>query len=194
MGRQWMFAGFYSDLHGRRKPSFGQFWAEVTCPCQPLSLPLAARFLSLCVPPAFVCTGHFNRKWHIERPRSGKQSSPATRHGGAWGERRYSSYSFLTSALDGGEWSASRPDRALPRGKDPWYPGWALEPVWTQRLEENPLPLPGIEPRSDLEAEGSAIFKEASLKEGRRMKWDGIVSNCQKLILDELILQILISD
>jgi len=31
------------------------------------------------------------------------QSSPATRHGGAWGERRYSSYSFLTSALDGGK-------------------------------------------------------------------------------------------
>jgi hypothetical protein len=29
-----------------------------------------------------------------------------TRHGGAWGERRYSSYSFTTSALDGGEWSA----------------------------------------------------------------------------------------
>jgi hypothetical protein len=35
---------------------------------------------------------------------------------------RYSSYSFLTSALDWGEWSASRPDRALPRGKDPRYP------------------------------------------------------------------------
>jgi hypothetical protein len=48
-----------------------------------------------------------------------EQSSPATRHGGAWGERRYSSYSFLTSALDGGEWSASRPGRALPRGKTP---------------------------------------------------------------------------
>jgi hypothetical protein len=51
-----------------------------------------------------------------------KQSSPATRHGGAWGERRYCSYSFLTSALDGGEWSTSRPDRAMPRGKDPRYP------------------------------------------------------------------------
>jgi hypothetical protein len=25
------------------------------------------------------------------------------------GERRYSSYSYLTSALNGGEWSASRP-------------------------------------------------------------------------------------
>jgi hypothetical protein len=30
-------------------------------------------------------------------------SSPATRHGGGWEERRYSSYSFTTSALDGGE-------------------------------------------------------------------------------------------
>jgi hypothetical protein len=26
--------------------------------------------------------------------------------------------------------------------------GWAPEPVWTQRLEGNPFPLPGIEPRS----------------------------------------------
>jgi hypothetical protein len=45
------------------------------------------------------------------------KSDPATRHGGAWSERRYSSYSFLTSALDEGEWSASRPGRALPPGK-----------------------------------------------------------------------------
>jgi hypothetical protein len=30
------------------------------------------------------------------------------------GEMRYSSYSYLTSALDGGEWSASRSGRALP--------------------------------------------------------------------------------
>jgi hypothetical protein len=37
------------------------------------------------------------------------------------GERMLSSYSFLTSAIDGGEWSASRPDRALPREKDPRY-------------------------------------------------------------------------
>jgi hypothetical protein len=46
----------------------------------------------------------------------------------AWGERRYSSYSFSTSALDGGEWSASRPSRALPLGKGPpsthWTGGW----------------------------------------------------------------------
>jgi hypothetical protein len=56
-------------------------------------------------------------------------------------ERRYSSYSFLTSALDGGEWSVSRPGRALHSGKGPPLPivqeaGWDPEPVWMQRLEE----------------------------------------------------------
>jgi hypothetical protein len=51
------------------------------------------------------------------------------------GDRRYSSYCFLTSALGGGEWSASRPGRALHPGKEPPVPtvqeaGWAPEPVW----------------------------------------------------------------
>jgi hypothetical protein len=59
----------------------------------------------------------------------------------AQGERMYSSYSFTTSALDGGEWSASRPGRALATEKGPPVPivqeaGWAPEPVWTQSLEE----------------------------------------------------------
>jgi hypothetical protein len=67
-------------------------------------------------------------------------------------ERIYSSCSFTTSALDGGEWLASHPGRVLPPGKGPPVPigqeaGWAPEPVWTQRLEEK-SPLPGIEPRS----------------------------------------------
>jgi hypothetical protein len=57
------------------------------------------------------------------------------------GEEVYSSYSFTTSALDGGEWSASLPGRALPPGKGPPVPigqeaGWAPEPVWTQGIEE----------------------------------------------------------
>jgi hypothetical protein len=62
------------------------------------------------------------------------------------GERRYSSYSFSTSALDGSEWSASRPCRALAPGKGPPVPnvqeaGWAPEPVWIQRLEERSFRL-----------------------------------------------------
>jgi hypothetical protein len=76
------------------------------------------------------------------------KSSPATHHGSIWGERRYSSYSFSTSALDGGEWSASRPGRALLPGKGPPVPnvqeaGWAPEPVWTQRSEEKSFATAG---------------------------------------------------
>jgi hypothetical protein len=59
---------------------------------------------------------------------------------------RYSSYSFSTLALDGGEWSASRPGRALAPEKGPHVPivqeaGWAPEPVWTLRLEEKSFRL-----------------------------------------------------
>jgi hypothetical protein len=69
------------------------------------------------------------------------KAKAVTRHAmEALGERRYSSYSFSTSVLDGGEWSASRPDRALAPEKGHLVPilqeaGWAPEPVWTQRLE-----------------------------------------------------------
>jgi hypothetical protein len=57
------------------------------------------------------------------------------------GERRYSSYSFTTSALDEGEWPASCPGQALAPGKGTPVPigqkaGWAREPAWTQSLKE----------------------------------------------------------
>jgi hypothetical protein len=65
------------------------------------------------------------------------KSCQTTLHGGAWEERRYNSYSVPTSALDGSEWSASRPGRALAPGKGSLVPivqeaGWAPDPVWTQ--------------------------------------------------------------
>jgi hypothetical protein len=54
-----------------------------------------------------------------------------------------------------GEWSASRPGRALAPGKRPppvrivQGAGWAPEPVWTQEARGKILSsLPGIEPRS----------------------------------------------
>jgi hypothetical protein len=47
------------------------------------------------------------------------------------GERRYSSYSFITSALEAGEWSASRPGRALPPWKEPPVPILMMEAVIT---------------------------------------------------------------
>jgi hypothetical protein len=69
-----------------------------------------------------------------------KEAVPQRTYGGAEGEE-YSSYSFSTSALDGGERSALSPGRALVPGKWPPVPigqeaGWAPQPVWTQRSEE----------------------------------------------------------
>jgi hypothetical protein len=71
------------------------------------------------------------------------------------GERRYSSYSFMTSALDGSEWSASRPSRALPSGKDPppRYPLYSIldgphSRSGQEATEKILSPLPGIEPQS----------------------------------------------
>jgi hypothetical protein len=51
----------------------------------------------------------------------------APRHGGVLGEWRYTSTYSLTSALVGGEWSASRPGRFTPRERTPstyWIGGW----------------------------------------------------------------------
>jgi len=55
----------------------------------------------------------------------------------------------MTTALDGGERSASRPGRSLPPGKDPvpivQEAGWAPGPVW--KGAENLAP-PGFDPRT----------------------------------------------
>jgi hypothetical protein len=51
----------------------------------------------------------------------------APRHEGVSGEWRYSSTQSLSSALDGGEWSTSRPGRFTLRGRTPgthWIGGW----------------------------------------------------------------------
>jgi hypothetical protein len=76
------------------------------------------------------------------------QSCPTTRHEGAWGERKYSSYSFLTSALDRGERSASRFGRSLLPGKGP--PGTHCTGGWVG-------PRAGL----DTEARGKNHFSSA---------------------------------
>jgi branched-subunit amino acid ABC-type transport system permease component len=56
------------------------------------------------------------------------------------GGRRYSPYSFLTLALDEGEWSVSYPSCALPQQKGlavliGLEAGWASKLFWMQRLQ-----------------------------------------------------------
>jgi hypothetical protein len=77
----------------------------------------------------------------------------ATKAPGGGGQRRYNSYSFLTSALDGGEWTPSRHGCALAPGKGPPVPiaqeaGWAPGDLDTEGKGKILSPLPGIEPRS----------------------------------------------
>jgi hypothetical protein len=45
-----------------------------------------------------------------------------TRHGGSWREKRYGSYSFLTSALHGVSGQHHAPSALYTRGNDPRYP------------------------------------------------------------------------
>jgi hypothetical protein len=60
---------------------------------------------------------------------------------GIGGGEVYRWYAFSASALEGGEWSASRPGRALPpQERQPisigQEAGRAPQSVWTQRVEE----------------------------------------------------------
>jgi hypothetical protein len=59
---------------------------------------------------------------------------------GIWEEKRYSSYCFLTSALEGGEWSASRPGCTLPPGE---VPGTHLIEVWMDSRAQKDLEAKG---------------------------------------------------
>jgi hypothetical protein len=84
-------------------------------------------------------------------PRS--YSCLTTRHEGTWGDRQYSSYSFFTSALEGVSGQHHVPAALYLRGKDPRYPLYRRlggPQSWSghRNYRKNPLPLPGIEPRS----------------------------------------------
>jgi hypothetical protein len=60
-------------------------------------------------------------------------------------------HAFLTSVLDGGEWSASRPGCFTPQGKSPWYAldrrlGGSQNRSGRGGEEKNSQSPPGIEP------------------------------------------------
>jgi hypothetical protein len=115
-----------------------RYWSSPSTICKfPFYMPFKNRYLKLLRPFVIILHLYTYRgsnstevfphrtvtDWII-RKRKIKQSKAVTLHSrrrlGA--ERRHSSYSFLTSALDRGEWSASRPGRVLPPGNDPRYP------------------------------------------------------------------------
>jgi hypothetical protein len=72
----------------------------------------------------------------------------APRHEGVLGEWRYSSTYSLTSALDVGEWSASRPGRFIPRERAPgtlWIGGWVgPRAVLDAVVKRKHIPIPHV--------------------------------------------------
>jgi hypothetical protein len=75
----------------------------------------------------------------------------APRHRGVLGELKYSSTHYLTSALNGCEWSASRPCRFIPREKRRWYPldrrlGGLQSRSGRGGEEKNSQTVPGLKP------------------------------------------------
>jgi hypothetical protein len=89
----------------------------------------------------------------------------ALHHKGVLRKRRYSSTHSLTSALDGGEWSASCPGRFTPRERAPgthWIGGWVGPQSRSGRggEEKNSQPPPGIEPYNpDSPARSPALYR-----------------------------------
>jgi hypothetical protein len=80
--------------------------------------------------------------------------SPIRLHGvvlsSAQGQLYLYLYHSLTSALDGGEWSASRPDRFTPSERSPgthWIGGWVGSRAVLDAVVKRKIPSPpGIEP------------------------------------------------
>jgi hypothetical protein len=78
--------------------------------------------------------GNLNRVLNEKHCYCKGKGHPITGHEGPIGGVEAYLYSFSTSALGGGGWSAPRPGRFTP-GKDPvptvQEAGWAPMPVWT---------------------------------------------------------------
>jgi hypothetical protein len=79
------------------------------------------------------------------------ESCPTTRHEGAWEERRYSSYSFSTSALDGVSGQRHDPGALYPEERAPGTHctgGWVGPRAGLDAEVRGKIlsPLPGIEP------------------------------------------------
>jgi hypothetical protein len=74
-------------------------------------------------PVAFTLDGHFSHTSYLDATEVGKLQLKlphyTSRRRLGREEGRYSSYSFSISAIDGGEWSASLPGRALAPEKGP---------------------------------------------------------------------------
>jgi hypothetical protein len=87
-------------------------------------------------------------KWYKDKGKKVKLSlcfNWAPRHEGVLGEWMYNSAHSLISALDGGEWSASRPDHFTPRewaSGSLWIGGWVGPRAVLDAVVKRKIPSP----------------------------------------------------
>jgi hypothetical protein len=92
----------------------------------------------LLLPPTETCSSLYN-------PLLNSFFNRASFHEDVLGEWKYSSTHSLTSALDGGEWSASRPGRFIPRERIPgthWIGGWVGPRAVLDAVVKRKIPSP----------------------------------------------------
>jgi hypothetical protein len=81
-----------------------------------------------------------------------KRLTKQPRHEDVLEEWMYSSTHSLTSALEGGEWSALRPDPFIPRGRAPgahWIGGWAGPRAVLDAVSRRKIPISRQESNPD---------------------------------------------
>jgi hypothetical protein len=110
----------------------------------------------------------------------------ASHHGGVLEEWRYSSTHSLTSAIDGGEWSASRPGRSTRRETAPsthWLGGWVgsravldavvKRKIRSTRRESNPR-TPIVQPVAQRYTDWALLAENPSTGENMEARWKKI--------------------
>jgi hypothetical protein len=93
-----------------------------------------------------------------------------------WGLWRYSSTHYLTSALDGSEWPASRPGRFTPRERAPgthWIGGWVGPRAVLYAVVERKIPSPRREsnPRTPIFQPVAQRYTETVMKQISYLLW-----------------------
>jgi hypothetical protein len=101
----------------------------------------------------------------------------APRHEGVLGEWRYSSTHSLTSALDGREWSASRPGRFTPRERAPgthWIGGWVGPRAVLNAVVKRKIPSPRREskPRTPIDQPVAQRYTDWAITALQKGKWE----------------------
>jgi hypothetical protein len=96
---------------------------------------------------------------------------------------KYGEWSYTSTAVDGGEWSASRPGRFTQGKKSPipigWEAAWVPEPVWMLWNKGKSVAMLGIEPSFPVNPAHGLVTIPAYVSRSPYITWAKIKINIQ---------------